>query len=140
MRKRLISVALILLIILGVGLAGKQYYRFVSEMIYQESTAHLTEIYHQANQNLGNLVANNWSTLRMWVPYLRDAQSDAQVEAFVRTMKAEKSFTDFYFISRNGEYRTVNGKSGYLDLKEHLSEVILDGKNAVVSSVVPNQP
>ena len=31
MRKRLISVALILLIILGVGLAGKQYYRFVSE-------------------------------------------------------------------------------------------------------------
>ena len=140
MRKRLISVALILLIILGVGLAGKQYYRFVSEMIYQESTAHLTEIYHQANQNLGNLVANNWSTLRMWVPYLQDAHSDAQVEAFVRTMKAEKSFTDFYFISRNGEYRTVNGKSGYLDLKEHLSEVILDGKNAVVSSVVPNQP
>ena len=88
MRKRLISVALILLIILGVGLAGKRYYRFVSEMIYQESTAHLTEIYHQANQNLGNLVANNWSTLRMWVPYLPDAHSDAQVEAFVRTMKA----------------------------------------------------
>ena len=140
MRKRLISVALILLIILGVGLAGKQYYRFVSEMIYQESTAHLTEIYHQANQNLGNLVANNWSTLRMWVPYLQDAHSDAQVEAFVRTMKAEKSFTDFYFISRNGEYRTVNGKSGYLDLKKHLSAVILGGESAVVSSVVPNQP
>ena len=140
MRKRLISVALVLLIILGVGLAGTRYMRFVSEMIYQESTAHLTEIYHQANQTLGNLVANNWSTMRMWVPYLRDAQSDEQVQAFVRTVKAEKSFTDFYFISRNGEYRTANGRSGYLDLKKHLSAVILGGESAVVSSVVPNQP
>ena len=140
MRKQLISIAMVLLLLAVIGAAGTEYYRFVSEKIYQESAAHLTEIYHQANQAFNNLVAHNWSTMKMWLPYLRDTQDDALVQAFVSTAKEEKGFTDFYFISRNGEYLTADGKAGYLDLKEQLVRVILGGQNAVVSSVVPSQP
>ena len=140
MRRQLISIIIALFLIACIAVAGMHYFRFVSDMIYQESAEHLSEIYHQANQSLNNLVAHNWSNMRMWIPYLRDAQSDEQVQDFVATLREEKDFTDFYFISRNGEYRTVDGKTGYLDLKDHLVDIILNGESAVVTSVIPSQP
>ena len=140
MRKHVISLVAVLVLAVGVTLAGSRYFRFVSDMIYQESASHLTEIYHQANQALNGLVAHNWSTMRMWLPYLRDAESDALVSDFVNIIQEEKGFTSFYFMSRNGEYLTVDGRTGYLDLKASLTSVILEGRNAVVTSVVPGQP
>ena len=140
MRKHVISIIAVLALAVGVTLAGSRYFRFVSDMIYQESASHLTEIYHQANQALNGLVAHNWSTMRMWLPYLRDAESDALVSDFVNIIQEEKGFTSFYFMSRNGEYLTVDGRTGYLDLKASLTSVILEGRNAVVTSVVPGQP
>lgn len=140
MRKHVISLVTVLVLAVGVTLAGTRYFRFVSDMIYQESASHLTEIYHQANQALNSLVAHNWSTMRMWLPYLQDAQSDESIVEFVNIVKAEKGFTSFYFMSRNGTYLTVDGRTGYLDLKSSLTSVILEGRNAVVTSVVPGQP
>ena len=140
MRKHIISIVTVIVLAVGITLAGTRYFRFVSDMIYQESASHLTEIYHQANQALNGLVAHNWSTMRMWLPYLQDAQSDESVAEFVNIVKAEKGFTSFYFMSRNGTYLTVDGQTGYLDLKSSLTSVILEGRNAVVTSVVPGQP
>ena len=59
MRKHLLSVAVILALAAAILTAGMRYYNYVSEMIFEESAAHLTEIYHQANQSLNNLVAHN---------------------------------------------------------------------------------
>ena len=140
MRKHVISIIAVLALAVGVTLAGSRYFRFVSDMIYQESASHLKEIYHQSNQALNGLVAHNWSTMRMWLPYLRDVESDALVSDFVNIIQEEKGFTSFYFMSRNGEYLTVDGRTGYLDLKASLTSVILEGRNAVVTSVVPGQP
>ena len=52
----------------GVFIAGFAYYGFVAQTIFEESTAHLTEIFHQANQTLTNMVSDNWSRMRMWAP------------------------------------------------------------------------
>lgn len=68
---------------------------FMSHTIYEESTAHLTEIYHQANQTLYNKVSFNWGVMRMWTPYLERSQSDADVCAFLAQAKEEYQFTDF---------------------------------------------
>lgn len=54
--------------------------------------------------------------------------------------REETYFTDFYFISRDGEYITLDGESGYLDLREKLSDLILDKQDVVVNSVVPDHP
>ncbi len=140
MRKRFIAIFAVIILSVTFIAAGKQYYQFVNRTIYEESTAHLTEIYHQANQSLYSLVGRNWSTLCMWVPYLQDASSDEAVEAYVESIQQEVGFTDFYFIFREGSYRTIQGKTGYLDLKERLPRLILQGENVVVSSVVPGQP
>ena len=126
MKKRLIAIALILALLAGLLWAGFTYFGFVSETIYAESIAHLTEIFHQANQALNNLVSTNWSQMRMWVPFLEHLDSDEGMAEYVNLARQESKFTDFFFISRNGNYITLEGKRGYLDLREKLSTLILD--------------
>ncbi|MGN0481598.1 MAG: response regulator [Lachnospiraceae bacterium] len=140
MKRKLITVFVVIALFAGIIAVSTQYYNFVSQTIYAESTAHLMEIYHQANQSFHNLVGRNWSTMHTWIPYLRDIKDEKLIEDFISKAEAEAGFTDFYFISHDGSYRTISGETGYLDLKENLFELILDGKDVVVNSVVPGQP
>ena len=140
MKKRWIALLLVLVLVAGVIWAGSAYFDFVAQTIYDESTAHLTEIFHQANQQLYNLVSVNWSRMRMWAPYIEKTQSDEEIVAYVKQAREESNFTDFYFISRDGKYITLSEGRGYLDLREQLPTLILDDQPIVVNSVVPDKP
>lgn len=140
MRKRLFAMIAIIAMAVGIVTAGVRYYDFVNQTIYQESTDHLMEIYHQANQSLHSLVAKNWSSMHMWVPYLENTTDEKAIQAYIEKAKDENGFTDFYFISRGGEYQTIDGKTGYLDLKQKLAGLIIEGEDIVVNSVVPEKP
>ena len=140
MKKKLMTILGSLILVLSLWAVCAKYYSFVSAMIYKESTAHLMEIFRQANQSLHNLVGNNWNTLEMWAPYLQDITDDDRIETYVRDMQEKVGFTDFYFISREGEYQTITGETGYLDLKASLSSLVLEKENVVITSVVPSRP
>lgn len=140
MGKRLKAVLAAVILCLGLVVLGIRYCRFVAKTIYSESTAHLREIYHQANQSLYCAVGRNWSAMHMWIPYLSGADSDQRIEAFAAKAKKETGATDFYFISREGSYLTVDGDSGYLDMKEELPALVLDRRDIVVNAVVPGEP
>lgn len=140
MKKRWLAVLLSLVLIAGLSWLGYTYFSFVSETIYAESVAHLTEIFHQANQTLNNLVSTNWSRMRMWVPHLEHVESDAEMAAYVNMAREENKFTDFFFISRNGDYISLEGRRGYLDLREKLADLILEKRPVVINSVVPDKP
>ena len=134
--------AVLAALLLGVGILTSfvVFTDFMEQTIYEESTAHLTEIYHQANQTLYNKVSFNWGIMRMWAPYLERAQSDADVCAFLAQAKEEYQFTDFFFVSRDGSYITLDGEQGYLDLGRMLSQLILEQQPIVANSVVPDKP
>ena len=140
MKKRITAILLSLALAAGLIWAGFTYFGFVSRTIHEESTAHLTEIFRQANQTLYNLVSVNWSRMRMWAPYLERAESDEEIVAYVNQAREESNFTDFYFISRNGEYLALSGDRGYLDLRDQLATLVLGDQPIVVNSVVPDQP
>ena len=140
MKKRVLALLLCIALAAGLVWVGFAYFGFVSRMVFEESTAHLTEIFHQANQALYNLVSVNWSRMRMWAPYLEKAESDEEIVDYVNLAREESYFTDFYFISRDGEYLTLTGGRGYLDLRDQLPALILDQQPIVVNSVVPDQP
>ena len=140
MKKRWIALLLVLVLAAGVIWAGSAYFDFVAQTIFDESTAHLTEIFHQANQQLYNLVSVNWSRMRMWAPYIEKTQSDEEIVAYVNQAREESNFTNFYFISRDGKYITLSEGRGYLDLREQLPTLILDDQPIVVNSVVPDKP
>ena len=86
------------------------------------------------------MVGRNWSAMQMWVPYLRDISDEQQIKNYIYSLREESGFTDFYFISREGNYQTVDGQTGYLTLQDRLPNLILNGENVVVNSVVPGQP
>ena len=140
MKKHFRALFLILALTAGVYGAVSVYFSFVSKTIYDESTAHLTEIFHQANQTLYNLVAVNWDQMSMWTPYLESSISEEETVAYVNRAREKNNFTDFYFISRDGYYIALDGQKGYLDLQEHLMDLILEKKPVVVNSVVPDKP
>lgn len=139
MKKRIRNIFIAVILIIGIILLGSRYYSFVSQTIYSESISHLKEIFHQANTSLQDLVKRNWTHLHLWVDYLQDVSDEKEMKEFVEHAQEQTGFTDFYFISREGDYRTVSGETGYLDLKNDLSELILKGKDVAVNSVVPGQ-
>ena len=139
-KNRILAVLAVLLLGVGILTSCVVFTDFMSHIIYEESTAHLTEIYHQANQTLYNKVSLNWGVMRMWTPYLERAQSDADVCAFLAQAKEEYQFTDFFFVSRDGSYITLDGEQGYLDLGRTLSQLILEQQPIVANSVVPDKP
>ena len=139
-KNRILAVLAVLLLGVGILTSCVVFTDFMSHIIYEESTAHLTEIYHQANQTLYNKVSLNWGVMRMWTPYLESAQSDADVCSFLAQAKGEYHFTDFFFVSRDGSYVALDGERGYLDLGRTLSQLILEQKPIVANSVVPDKP
>ena len=139
-KNRILAVLAALLLGVGILTSFVVFTDFMEQTIYEESTAHLTEIYHQANQTLYNKVSFNWGVMRMWTPYLERAQSDADVCAFLAQAKEEYQFTDFFFVSRDGSYITLDGEQGYLDLGRTLSQLILEQQPIVANSVVPDKP
>ena len=137
---RILAVIAALLLGIGILRCFFVFTDFMAHTIYEESTAHLTEIHHQANQTLYNKVSFNWGVMRMWTPYLERAQSDADVSSFLAQAKEEYQFTDFFFVSRDSSYIKLNGERGYLDLGQTLSQLILEQQPIVANSVVPDKP
>ena len=140
MKKRIIALVLLLVLVASMACCAFAFFDFVSQTIYEESTAHLTEIFHQANQTLYNMVSVNWSRMRMWAPYLQEIQEEDRIAAYVESARQESNFTDFFFISRNGNYLSLDGQKGYLDLGRDLYQLILDRQPVVANSVVPDKP
>ena len=140
MKKRLSSIIIAVVLLIGSVAAGFWYYSFVSQTIYSESISHLTEIFHQSNQSLQTLVSKNWANMHLWADYLKDISDEKKINDFIDHAKEETGFTDFYFICREGNYLTIDGETGYLDLKDKLPELILYGQDMAVNSVVPGQP
>ena len=66
----LLAAVVVLCLCAGLVFTGTRYYTFVSDTIYTESIAHLSEIYHQANLALYNLVGRNWGALKLCEPYI----------------------------------------------------------------------
>lgn len=128
------------MLVLSVLIVGHFYFKSINQTIFDESSVHLSEIYHQTNQSFGTLVDNTWRSLHSWEPYLRETTDDAKKSQYVNALQQESEFTEFYFINENGNYLTVAGKSGYLDMKDKLDSLVVDGEDIVVFSVVPGKP
>ena len=140
MKKRLITAAVLVLLCVGTIFTGFSFSVFVSETIYEESVSHLSEIFHQANQTLNSIVSVNWSRMSMWAPYLSEIKDEEQIDAYIEKARQESSFTDFCFISKDGYYLSVEGNTGYLDLSEKLTDLMIEHVPVVANSAVPDQP
>ena len=140
MKSRLKNILITVILVIAISIVSFQYYSFVSKMIYRESVSHLSEIFQQSNGSLQDFLDRNWIGLHCWGDYLEDVSDEKEIEKCIEHAKEENGFTDFYFVSREGNYHSIEGESGYLKLESNLPNLILNGQDTVVNSVVPGQP
>ena len=128
-----------ILLLAAIVVAGIQYFRFVSRTIYEESTSHLAEILHQSNNILSEVVNKNRAYLHMWATSLQHLSGE-EVQNYVETVRQETGFSEFYFLSAEGNYITVSGKTGYLGLQENLEDRVTQDGDSIMTAVLPGKP
>ena len=139
MKKRLGVFAAAIVLIIGVSMVGIQYTRFVSKTVYQESTSHLTEIFHQSNKALNELVNKNLTYLHMWSAYLQKASTEKEICDYINKVQEETGFSGFYFLSFDGNYKTITGETGYLGLQGNLEDKITQRNDIIMNAALPGK-
>ena len=139
MNKRLGVFAAAIVLIIGVSMVGIQYTRFVSKTVYQESTSHLTEIFHQSNKALNELVNKNLTYLHMWSAYLQKASTEKEICDYINKVQEETGFSGFYFLSFDGNYKTITGETGYLGLQGNLDDKITQRNDIIMNAALPGK-
>ena len=139
MKKRLGAFAAAIVLIIGISMVGIRYARFVSKTVYQESTSHLTEIFHQSNKALNELVNKNLTYLHMWSAYLQKASTENEICDYINKVQEETGFSGFYFLSFDGNYKTITGETGYLGLQGNLEDKITKKNDIIMNAALPGK-
>ena len=141
MKKRILYIAIAcVLVLLVISVVCIHYSYFVSQTIHNESISHLSEIFHQSSNSLNKIITQSRKNLHLWADYLQDISDESEIDDFLSHAQEETEFTDFFFISREGNYLTKNEEKGYLDLKDEMSKVFMEGDDAILNSVIPGKP
>ena len=139
MKKQSAVVATIVLLV-GIIFCSVQYFRFVSKTVYQESVSHLTEIFQQSNRSLTELVNKNLTYLHLWSEFLQTASSESEICDYINKAQKETEFSNFYFLSADGNYITVTGETGYLGLQENIEDQLVQESDIITNAVLPGKP
>lgn len=139
-RQKWLPAAAILLLVLLIAGFSVQYISFVSQTIYQESTSHLEEVLHKSNNMLKEMVRKNLTYLHLYNGFLETASDEAEIQAYIGAAQQEAGFAEFYFLTYDGNYMTVTGKTGYLGLQTNLDERLAHDEDVVVNTALPGKP
>lgn len=134
MNKRALTVIITAVLAVCVILSGVAYYKMISKTVYTESVIHLTELFHQSDIALEQFVDTTYSNMHIWADYLKVREDEKAVKEVLSEVKKETGFSEFYFISREGKYMSLNGEKGYMDFRTELSDLIIDNKDIAMSS------
>ena len=138
MRKRL-KISVFIAAFACIALLVFQYSRFVLKIVYEESVSHLTEVFHQSDNMLRELIDKNLTYLHMWSENLQNTSKEEEIRDYIKKAQADAGFLEFYFLSADGNYKMVTGETGYLGLQEIIEEDIRQGHDVIVNAAVPGK-
>ena len=139
MRKRFMIAAFIA-VFACIALLVFQYLGFISKTVYEESVSHLAEVFHQSDNMLRELTDKNLTYLHMWGENLQNTSNEDEIRDCIKKAQENAGFVEFFFLSADGNYKTVTGKTGYLGLQENIEEEIRQGNDVIANAAVPGKP
>ena len=138
-RKKPLRIAVFAVLFIGIAVTVSQYFKFVSETVYEESVSHLTEVFHQSDNMLRELTNKNLTYLHMWGENLQHTSGENEIRDYIEKAQEDAGFLEFYFLSADGDYKTVTGETGYLGLQENMEEEIRKGNDVITNAAVPGK-
>ena len=139
MRKRFMIAAFIA-VFACIALLVFQYLGFISKTVYEESVSHLAEVFHQSDNMLRELTDKNLTYLHMWGENLQNISDEDEIRDYIKKAQENAGFVEFFFLSADGNYKAVTGKTGYLGLQENIEEEIRQGNDVIANAAVPGKP
>ena len=138
-RKKPLRIAVFAVLFIGIVVTVSQYFKFVSETVYEESVSHLTEVFHQSDNMLRELTNKNLTYLHMWGENLQHTSGENEIRDYIEKAQEDAGFLEFYFLSADGDYKTVTGETGYLGLQENMEEEIRKGNDVITNAALPGK-
>ena len=139
MRKRFMIAAFIA-VFACIALLVFQYLGFISKTVYEESVSHLAEVFHQSDNMLRELTDKNLTYLHMWGENLQNISDEDEIRDCIKKAQENAGSVEFFFLSADGNYKAVTGKTGYLGLQENIEEEIRQGNDVIANAAVPGKP
>ena len=139
-RRKRFRLAAFIAVFLGIVLTVFQYFKFVSETVYEESVSHLTEVFHQSDNMLRELTNKNLTYLHMWGENLQNISGEDEICTYIEKAQDDAGFLEFYFLSADGNYKMTTGETGFLGLQENIEEEIRQGNDVITNAAVPGKP
>ena len=141
MLKRVLYVLLLALVVFTACYFGYAYLNNADTLIFMESASHLEEIYSYLGKYISSTNNNSFDSMHLFMTqleYTLDSGSDDQfVSDMVSAWKENLGFKEFYFISRNGELMSIDGKYKRFDLSSSLVDLMINGKDIMTDVSMP---
>lgn len=114
----------------------------ISNNLFEASSKNIEQIYEEVAENLKTITQSRWNYLEqageyMYISNVVNDKDDAK--QYIANLKERCGFSDFYLLSDSGNYITLDGGSGYIELGDELFSLIDDGENIVVDGSLPER-
>ena len=141
MLKRVLYVLLLAIVVFTACYFGYAYLNNADTLIFMESASHLEEIYSYLGKYISSTNNNSFDSMHLFMTqleYTLDSGSDDQfVSDMVSAWKENLGFKEFYFISRNGELMSIDGKYKRFDLSSSLVDLMINGRDIMTDVSMP---
>ena len=141
MLKRVLYVLLLALVVFTACYFGYAYLNNADTLIFMESASHLEEIYSYLGKYISSTNNNSFDSMHLFMTQLEDTLDSGGDDQFVSDMvsawKENLGFKEFYFISRNGELMSIDGKYKRFDLSSSLVDLMINGKDIMTDVSMP---
>ena len=141
MLKRVLYVLLLAIVVFTACYFGYAYLNNADTLIFMESASHLEEIYSYLGKYISSTNNNSFDSMHLFMTqleYTLDSGGDDQfVSDMVSAWKENLGFKEFYFVSRNGELMSIDGKYKRFDLSSSLVDLMINGRDIMTDVSMP---
>ena len=141
MLKRVLYVLLLALVVFTACYFGYAYLNNADTLIFMESASHLVEIYSYLGKYISSTNNNSFDSMHLFMTQLEytldSGGNDQFVSDMVSAWKENLGFKEFYFISRNGELMSIDGKYKRFDLSSSLVDLMINGRDIMTDVSMP---
>lgn len=141
MLKRVLYVLLLAIVVFTAFYFGYAYLNNADTLIFMESASHLEEIYSYLGKYISSTNNNSFDSMHLFMTqleYTLDSGGDDQfVSDMVSAWKEDLGFKEFYFVSRNGELMSIDGKYKRFDLSSSLVDLMINGRDIMTDVSMP---
>ena len=141
MLKRVLYVLLLALVVFTACYFGYAYLNNADTLIFMESASHLEEIYSYLGKYISSTNNNSFDSMHLFMTQLEytldSGGNDQFVSDMVSAWKENLGFKEFYFISRNGELMSIDGKYNRFDLSSSLVDLMINGRDIMTDVSMP---